>query len=406
MLASGLPLLLSRLYCPSLFYYINNMNPPYITADQTWALWTVLFSAAAFGLWAERTTLGSRLSGAVMTMLLTFLLSNLNLIPSESAAYNLIWTYLVPLAIPLLLVNADLRRILTESGPTLLAFAIGAIGTILGVLLAYTLVPLGEHDWQLAGIFSATYIGGSMNYVSTAKALGLQNSDLLTAGMAADNLMMMCYFLILFSLPSMYRLRSRFHERPDRHRLATEIIIKKESHTGERMNLPGITTALAMSLLNCSLAFMFESRLALQGSAILLITLASVIIATLFRNLMHRLDGAMETGTLFMQLFFATIGASANISTVIEAGPLLLLFAAIILAIHLLVIMVVGRYARLSLPEIVIASNANMGGPTTAAAMAAARRWHALMVPAVLCGTLGYAGGSFIGIGIGKLLQP
>ncbi len=52
-----------------------------------------------------------------------------------------------------------------------------------------------------------------------------------------------------------------------------------------------------------------------------------------------------------------------------------------------------------------IASNANTGGPTTALAMATARRWQALMVPAVLCGTLGYASGNFIGIALGNLLK-
>jgi len=127
--------------------------------------------------------------------------------------------------------------------------------------------------------------------------------------------------------------------------------------------------------------------------------------ATLFRSLMNRLDGSLETGTLFMQIFFATIGASANIHTVIQAGPLLFGFAAIILLVHLVVLLTVGRFAKLSLPELVIASNANTGGPTTAAAMAAARRWHALMVPAILCGTLGYASGNFIGIAMANLLK-
>lgn len=381
------------------------MTQTYITAEHTWALWSILFCAAAIGLWAERTGIGSRLSGAVITMLTTFLLSNLHVIPAAAKTYELVWTYLVPLAIPLLLVNADLRRILTESGPTLLAFVIGAVGTVLGVLLAYSLVPLGDHDWQLAAVFSATYIGGSMNYVATARAVGLQDSGLLTAGIAADNLMMMFYFLVLFSLPSMYRLRSRFHERPDKHRLATEVILKKESHTGERINLPGIATAIGMSLLVCTVAFEMEKILRYPGSAILMITLAGIVIASVFRPFMKRLDGAMETGTLLMQIFFATLGASANITAVIQAGPVLLLFAAIILTVHLIFILLAGKYARLSLPEIVIASNANMGGPTTAMAMAAARRWHALIVPAVLCGTLGYATGNFIGIGIGRLLQ-
>jgi len=376
-----------------------------ITAEQTWALWTVLLACAAFGLWAERTTLGSKLSGAIITMLTAFALSNLSIIPSTAPSYEIVWSYLVPLAIPLLLVNADLRRIISESGPTMIAFIIGACGTVLGVLLAWSILPLGENHWQLAGVFTATYIGGSMNYIATAKAVGLTDSNLLTAGMAADNLMMIIYFLILFSLPSMYRLRSRYQERPDKHRLATEVILKKESQTGERINLPGITTALALSLLICTLGFMIEKRFAFQGSAILIITLMSLIMATLFRSLMNRLDGSLETGTLFMQIFFATIGASANIHTVIQAGPLLFGFAAIILLVHLVVLLTVGRFAKLSLPELVIASNANTGGPTTAAAMAAARRWHALMVPAILCGTLGYASGNFIGIAMANLLK-
>ena len=53
---------------------------------------------------------------------------------------------------------------------------------------------------------------------------------------------------------------------------------------------------------------------------------------------------------------------------------------------------------------IVVASNANMGGPTTAAAMAVARRWDTLVTPAILCGTLGYAVATFIGTAVGNWL--
>jgi uncharacterized membrane protein len=45
-----------------------------------------------------------------------------------------------------------------------------------------------------------------------------------------------------------------------------------------------------------------------------------------------------------------------------------------------------------------------MGGPTTAAAFAIARRWDGLVIPAILCGTLGYAVATFIGVHLGKWL--
>jgi len=40
-----------------------------IRPEQDWALWAVLLAAAAFGLWAERTAWGSRLSGAVLAFI-------------------------------------------------------------------------------------------------------------------------------------------------------------------------------------------------------------------------------------------------------------------------------------------------------------------------------------------------
>ncbi len=382
------------------------MSSALISADQTWALWTILLSCAVFGLWAERTVIGSRLSSAVITMLAAFALSNLSIIPATAPSYDMVWHYLVPLAIPLLLIHTDLRRIVTESGPMLIAFVIGACGTVLGVLIAFLLLPLGPDDWQLAAVFTATYIGGSMNYVATAKAVGLDDSSLLTAGMAADNLMMIVYFLILFSLPSIHRLRSFFPERAVKSPQVTEIMPQQQSPQNHRNNsLPGMTAAFAMSLLICALAFEIENIIAYKGTAILMITLISLALATALPSLMRRLNGAQVIGTLLMQIFFAAIGASAHIDTVIQTGPILLVFAMMILTVHLLVILLIGKHAGLSLPEIIIASNANTGGPTTALAMASARGWQHLMVPAVLCGTLGYATGNFIGIAIGNILK-
>jgi uncharacterized membrane protein len=106
-----------------------------------------------------------------------------------------------------------------------------------------------------------------------------------------------------------------------------------------------------------------------------------------------------------MQVFFAAIGASANIMIVLKYGPVLFAFAALILTVHLLFLLLAGYIFKLDLAELVIASNANMGGPTTAAAMAVARKWKTLVIPAILCGTLGYAIATFIGVALGYWLK-
>jgi uncharacterized membrane protein len=64
-----------------------------------------------------------------------------------------------------------------------------------------------------------------------------------------------------------------------------------------------------------------------------------------------------------------------------------------------------GKFMKLSLPDIVIASNASLGNPVTSIAMAAARRWNNLMLPAVICGSLGYIIATFIGSMLGTILK-
>ena len=268
-------------------------------------------------------------------------------------------------------------------------------------MVAFRLVPLGEEGWKLAGIFCATYVGGSMNYAAVAKALDLRSGDLLAAGVAADNLVMTLYFLVLFALPSIGWLRNLFRRRP-----GIESEGPTESYWESRpATLNGMAGALALSAVVCASGFALARWAGWDGAGILLLTALAVLLATSFPRALAALEGGEQLGVLLMQVFFATIGASANIPVVLRVGPVLFAFAGAILTVHLLTILLAGRLLRLDLAEVVIASNANMGGPTTAAAMAVARRWNGLVIPAVLCGTLGYAVANFVGVAVAHWLR-
>ena len=87
----------------------------------------------------------------------------------------------------------------------------------------------------------------------------------------------------------------------------------------------------------------------------------------------------------------------------------LFLFSLIQVFVHLGIVLGLSNPGarRWGIPkkEFLIASNAAVGGPTTAGAMAASMGWKALYVPAILVGTLGYASSTLVALAFAPFLR-
>jgi uncharacterized membrane protein len=372
---------------------------PLIAPDNEFALWSVLLALAAFGFWCERYAWGRRYSGVMLLIAAAILLSNLRVIPTVSPVYDVAWSLLVPLAIPLLLFGADLRRILRESGPTLVAFLIGSAGVVAGTIAGLSLLDLGPQEAQLAGVFTATYIGGSLNFAAVAEATGFRESSLLTASVAADNVATNLHFLLIIALPSLAWFARHFR---NRYGAQVDLNIKSDAppFTLPQLSVPGLLAALSLAF---ALAWAGRWLAALGGYpqfAILVTTLLALAAGTLAPRQVGRLSGHQEAGSALMYVFLASVGAGADVRALLAAAPILFVFASVIIFVHLAVLLVVGRLFRIDLAEMVMASAVAIGGPASAGAIASAKGWQSLLIPGVLCGSLGYAIGSFIGVAV------
>jgi len=362
-----------------------------------------MLAIASFGLWAETNRLGKTVSGVVFALGGAMILSNTGIIPKSAPAYNVVWNYMVPMAIPMLLFKANLRRIIPETKGMLVAFLLGATGTVAGVIIGFHILPLGEGGAAISGTLAASYIGGSMNYAAVGEALEVESS-LFLAGAAADNVVGVVYLATLALIPSITFLRkwlpSPIIEIAERE---TELEIEHKDET-VNLNLLHISLSLLLSLTICAVANLVAESLGVGRFSILFITAITVLIANIFPTAMDTLEGDFEVGLLMMYLFFVTVGASADIAMMLDSAMMIVALTAIIIIVHMIVIFSGSRFFKLDLAEVIIASNACAAGPTTAAALAASKGWKSLVTPAVMCGVFGYVIANFIGVFLGSWL--
>lgn len=380
------------------------MTESLIGADQDFAIWAVLIGLAAFGFWCERYPWGRKFSGVMLLISLAIVLANLRIIPTVTPVYGVVWDYMVPVAIALLLLKADLKRIIREAGPMLIAFIIGSAAIVAGTIVAVALFDLGPNEAELAGIFTGTYIGGSLNFAAVSQATGMQDSSLLAAAIAADNVITNLHFLLIIFIPGIAWMARRF---PTRHMdNAVQVDVDETPlHRIENLDIAGLLAALALAFALAAIGKMLADFFGKPQYSILAITILALAVATLLPRQVKKLSGHTEAGNVMMYIFLASIGASADVWQLIETAPVFFAFAVVIVTVHLLVLFTVGKLLRLDLAELAMASVVCIGGPASAAALASAKGWKDLLIPGVLAGSFGYALGTFVGIGVAGWLQ-
>jgi uncharacterized membrane protein len=336
------------------------------------------------------------------------LLAMAGIVPVGSGAaapvpvYNMVFDYFIPISIPLLLISSNIKRIIRESGKLLLAFIIGAIGVVLGCYLAFFIIDLGTDGGNTAGVIAATLIGGSINFVATGEALNFSTNPYFSATIAVDNFAANMYVLFLFLVPALAFLNRFFaNNKQDTTQQPIELENPKDSMTMERMAV-SLCLAVGIAALGEWLSPFLQSALDTPlNLSILIITLLALLAANLFPAKLRVLENtSFSIGLWMMYVFLAVIGASTNIQEVLKVGPPLFLFYFIILFVHFIVILLTARLFRLDKYEVIIASAANIMGPSVAAPMAASLGQKKLVTPGILVGILGYVIGTFIGVSI------
>jgi uncharacterized membrane protein len=385
-----------------------------IPATDNWTLWAIMVAGTAASIWMEgRFRWGAQLSAPVIGMLMAMVLSNTRVVPAEAPAYDFVSTWLVPLALPLLLMRANIVRIARDTGRLFVAFHLAALGTVVGAFVAvWALRGSGIVEIEkAAAIMTGSYIGGMVNFVAVSESARASGS--VTTGLiVADNIVMAGVFVgILWMAGSRFFLRHFPHPHTD-----AESRIADSTDARVEMTVPGLAAALAVAFVIVAFA-MGIGRMAgacfpketppgswmgffqtLATNKYVLITAVSMTAATLFERPLARIAGYEKLGTWLLLLFLFSIGFPADVGAILGSGAQLFALCTIMAVTNLIFALGLGKLLRLDLEDLLLAVNASVGGPPTAAAMAVSRGWSRLVLPGLLAGLWGYIIGTPLGL--------
>lgn len=375
-------------------------------------IFIILFLNIVIAEWLNGKKFFNHLGTGLLVIIITAVVANLGVIPASSPAtpvYENIFAFVAPVSIFLMLLNINLNSLKKAGKPMVVMFLIGSFGTMAGALIAMWAVngkaEIGEYFHAIGGMYTGTYIGGSSNFNAVAIHYGVsQQGGLFSAATVADNIITAVWVIATLSLPQIFNKvlpRVKQIEKID----GNNIDENKFMSDSETVKPFDIAFLIVISFSAILISTWLSSKIP-QIPTILWLTTIGLLLAQI--PAINRLKGHKLLGLLGVYLFLAVVGAYCDIPALMKDGSLaitLLTFVTILVFVHGLITFGLGALLKIDWDIVSIASQANVGGSTSAMALSRSLNRSDLTLPGILVGALGNATGTYWGIIIAELMK-
>ncbi|WP_461078227.1 DUF819 family protein [Spirosoma flavus] len=360
-------------------------------------------------------------------------LNSLNIISGEqSGLYKVSTNYLLPAALVLLTSTADLRAITRLGQKALVTFLAGTAGIIIGAPIAFWLVmwlipgfreqAIAQEYWKGLVTISGSWIGGSSSQLALKEIYGC-SEELFAIILVIDAVVSTSWTACLI-YGAAYRTKIDGWLKADNRSIeeVKQRILAYKEEPDRPANLLDISTILALGFGGAAIAHAlayvlstslqpYKASLATYGLdpftsnflwvVILSTTLGIVLSFTRLRKL-EKL-GTTDFATLFVYFLIMTIGMRLDLSN-LGGNMGLFLVAVIWMFIHIIVMLATARLIRAPYFFVAVGSQANIGGVSTAPAVASI--FHPALAPVgVLLAVLSHVLGTYGGLVTAWLMQ-
>ncbi|MCK4873076.1 MAG: DUF819 family protein [Phycisphaerales bacterium] len=381
----------------------------------------VLLAVLAILFWFGDLTIGKRIFGIIPKLVFCYfiptLLTTVGILPDESPLYVWIKTFMLPASLLLLILALDVPGILRLGPKAVIMLLAGTFGVVIGgpiaLLICKGFVP--EDTWMGMAALCGSWIGGGANMVAL-KEIAQTPDEMFSMMIIVDVFVASIWMgVLLYS--------SGQQERIDKWTGADATAIHDlqrrmadfEARTSRIPTLTDLMLIVALGFVGSWLCYVAGNWLAehvaytkmvdgvekthpylspMTWKFILITTIGVALSFTRARRLEGA--GASKIGSVMLYLLVASIGAEASFTKILEA-PGLVAMGFIWMAIHITILLTVGRLIRAPIFFVAVGSQANIGGAASAPIVASA--FHPTLAPVgVLLAVAGYVLGTYAGL--------
>lgn len=331
-------------------------------------------------------------------------------VESVSKARGVLKDAILPSMIFLMLLRADLRDIAKLGPRMIISFFTATFTIMIGFTVAFMIFKgsLASNAPLTFGALAGSWVGGTQNMVAVQQAVGLEGSGmgytLLIDSIDYSIWIMFLLFLVPFAnkFNKWTKADTSKIDNINEHLTAKFSTISKEISFQDiffllsiALGVTAVTGIIGNEMVKIpALAFMGAT-----GWTIITTTILGVICAM---TPLARIPGSPEVSNVLLYMLIGLIASNANFLELTQA-PAYILAGFVILAIHGILMAIIGKLFKLDLFTCGIASLSNIGGVASSPVLAAA--YSQSLVPiAVLMALIGVITGTFFGIGVAKFL--
>lgn len=324
----------------------------------------------------------------------------------------------IGISIPLLLFSSNMRQTLRLSKNVLLSFLSVVISVILVTSIVFFIYSKNiQYGAELSGMAIGLYTGGTPNLNAIGNILGVDGQTISYANLSDMIIGAVFYmFLLILCKPMLKKfLKKRGNEtyqKDELHVQNYDDISEKVNVMKDKYILLNILYAFLMALFGALIGLIIwlifgakEGKLIDNVVPMMMITVTIFGIIASFNPKVSNVKGNNLVGQYLILVF------SFALASVIDFNDLSIHFLgiftifALITILSFLVHVFISKLLKTDVDCAIVTLTAGLYGPAFIPAITSQIKNDDLTAPGLICGSLGYAIGTFLGVGIGILLR-